>query len=223
MADARTRVGKGSGAASTSAPRSLIIQCPDLSIRYTERLAETGITASVGSTRDRYDHALAETVNGLYKAEVIHHLGPRKNRAAVEMATTPSRSTGIYSSRRSGGKLSQAVVGTGQQGRLKYTNYPPQNPGRFTRGLCTASIPPDTPIHFRFDDSRPGFGIAFRPEGLCLAGIPFFRTMACQPIVMPSWSSREFMVAMLHSRCNESEASVQHICSVNSVDQKNLL
>jgi transposase InsO family protein len=43
--------------------------------------------ASVGSTGDRYDHALAETVNGLYKAEVIHHLGPWKNRAAVEMAT----------------------------------------------------------------------------------------------------------------------------------------
>ena len=42
------------------------------------------------------------------------------------------------------------------------------------RGLCTASIPPDAPIHFRFDGSRPGFGIAFCPEGLCLAGIPFF-------------------------------------------------
>ncbi len=58
-----------------------------LSIRYTERLAEAGVAASVGSTGDSYDNALAETINGIYKAEVIHHLGPWKNRSAVEMAT----------------------------------------------------------------------------------------------------------------------------------------
>jgi putative transposase len=57
-----------------------------LSIRYTKRLADAGIAASVGSTGDSYDNALAETINGLYKAEVIHHLGPWKNRAAVEIA-----------------------------------------------------------------------------------------------------------------------------------------
>ncbi len=58
-----------------------------LSIAYSERLAEAGIEASVGSVGDAYDNALAETVNGLYKAEVIHRLGPWKNRDTVEAAT----------------------------------------------------------------------------------------------------------------------------------------
>ena len=44
--------------------------------RYTERLAEAGIEPSVGSVGDSYDNALAETINGLYKAEVIHRRGP---------------------------------------------------------------------------------------------------------------------------------------------------
>ena len=43
-----------------------------LAIRYTERLAETGAVNSVGSSGDSYDNALAETINGLYKAELIH-------------------------------------------------------------------------------------------------------------------------------------------------------
>ena len=47
----------------------------DLSIRYSERLAEAGIEPSVGSNGDKYDNALAETINGLYKAEVIHRRG----------------------------------------------------------------------------------------------------------------------------------------------------
>ena len=47
-----------------------------VSIRYTERLAEAGIEPSVGSVGDSYDNALAETINGLYKAEVIHRCGP---------------------------------------------------------------------------------------------------------------------------------------------------
>ena len=51
-----------------------------LSIRYTERLAEAGFNASVGSVGDSYDNALAETINGLYKAEVIHKNGPWKGR-----------------------------------------------------------------------------------------------------------------------------------------------
>ena len=57
-----------------------------VSIRYTERLAEAGIEPSVGSLGDSYDNALAETINGLYKAEVIHRQSWR-NREAVEMAT----------------------------------------------------------------------------------------------------------------------------------------
>lgn len=58
-----------------------------VSIRYSERLAEAGIEPSVGSVGDSYDNALAETVNGLYKAEVIHRRGPWRNFEAVEFAT----------------------------------------------------------------------------------------------------------------------------------------
>ncbi len=58
-----------------------------VSIRYTERLAEAGIEPSVGSVGDSYDNALAETINGLYKAEVIHRRGPWKTFEAVEFAT----------------------------------------------------------------------------------------------------------------------------------------
>ena len=58
-----------------------------LSIKYTERLAEAGIEPSVGSVGDSYDNALAETINGLYKAEVIHRRGPWRTMEAVEFAT----------------------------------------------------------------------------------------------------------------------------------------
>ena len=58
-----------------------------VSIRYTERLAEAGVEPSVGSVGDSYDNALAETINGLYKAEVIHRRGPWRSCEAVEFAT----------------------------------------------------------------------------------------------------------------------------------------
>ena len=58
-----------------------------LSIKYTERLSEAGIEPSVGSVGDSYDNALAETINGLYKAEVIHRRGPWRTMEAVEFAT----------------------------------------------------------------------------------------------------------------------------------------
>ena len=58
-----------------------------LSIRYTERLEEAGIETSVGSRGDAYDNALAESVIGLYKAEVIRHEGPWKGLEEVEFAT----------------------------------------------------------------------------------------------------------------------------------------
>jgi transposase InsO family protein len=58
-----------------------------LAIRYTERLAEAGIEPSVGSVGDSYDNALAETVIGLFKTEVIHPRGPWRSREAVEFAT----------------------------------------------------------------------------------------------------------------------------------------
>ncbi len=58
-----------------------------LSIRYTERLAEAGIESSVGSVGDSYDNAMAETLIGLFKAEVIHRLGPWRGLDQVEMET----------------------------------------------------------------------------------------------------------------------------------------
>ena len=56
-------------------------------IRYTERLVEAGATPSVGSVGDSYDNALAESVNGLYKTEIINRKGPWRTRDDVELAT----------------------------------------------------------------------------------------------------------------------------------------
>jgi transposase InsO family protein len=58
-----------------------------VSIRYTERLAEAGIEPSVGSKGDSYDNALAETINGLYKAELIHRRAPWQTVESLELAT----------------------------------------------------------------------------------------------------------------------------------------
>jgi transposase InsO family protein len=58
-----------------------------LSIRYADRLTEVGITPSVGSVGDSYDNALAETINGLFKTEVIRQQGPWRNLEDVEFAT----------------------------------------------------------------------------------------------------------------------------------------
>jgi putative transposase len=58
-----------------------------LSIRYTERLAEAGVATSVGSRGDSYDNALAESVIGLYKTELVHHRGPWRGRDDLELAT----------------------------------------------------------------------------------------------------------------------------------------
>ena len=60
---------------------------PNVSIKYTERLSEAGIEPSVGSVGDSYDNALAETINSLYKAEVIHRRGPWSSFEPVEFAT----------------------------------------------------------------------------------------------------------------------------------------
>jgi transposase InsO family protein len=57
-----------------------------VSIKYTERLKEAGVEPSVSSVGDSYHNALAETINGLYKAEVIWRRGPWRNFEAVEFA-----------------------------------------------------------------------------------------------------------------------------------------
>ena len=59
----------------------------DLALRYTERLVDAGVEPSVGSDGGSYDNALAETINGLYKAEVIHRRGPWRSFEAVAFAT----------------------------------------------------------------------------------------------------------------------------------------
>ena len=58
-----------------------------VSIKYSERLAEAGIEPSVGSKGDSYDNALAETINGLYKTELIHRRAPWKTKESLELAT----------------------------------------------------------------------------------------------------------------------------------------
>ena len=58
-----------------------------LSLRYTERLAQMGIAPSVGSVGDSYDNALAESIIGLYKTELIARRGPWRHCEAVELAT----------------------------------------------------------------------------------------------------------------------------------------
>ena len=62
-----------------------------VSIMYTGRLAEAGIEPSVGNVGDSFDNALAETINGLYKAEVIHRRGPWRSFKAVEYATLETK------------------------------------------------------------------------------------------------------------------------------------
>jgi len=58
-----------------------------VSIRYSERMAEAGIEPSVGSRGDSYDNALAETINGLYKTELVHRRGSWKTKESLELAT----------------------------------------------------------------------------------------------------------------------------------------
>lgn len=58
-----------------------------LSLRYSQRLADTSVAASVGSSGDALDNALAETINGLYKTELIKKDGPWRSRQQLELAT----------------------------------------------------------------------------------------------------------------------------------------
>ena len=109
------------------------------SIRYTERLAEAGIEPSVGSVGDSYDNALAETINGLYKTEVIHRRGPWRSFEAVEFATLEW--VDWFNNRRllePIGNIPPAEAeallrhaGRDSDGRVTQTKTPPANPGRF--------------------------------------------------------------------------------------------
>ncbi len=111
-----------------------------MSIRYSERLAEAGIEPSVDSVGNSYDNALAETINGLYKGEVIHRQAWR-NREQVELATLDwvhwynhkrlPGPIGHPASRSRSGLLS-ATTRSGQGG-LTQTKWPPRKPRRFKK------------------------------------------------------------------------------------------
>lgn len=105
-----------------------------VSIRYSERLAEAGIEPSLGSTGDSDDNALAETINGLYKAQLIHRRGPWKTREAVELATLEWVSwstTGGCSNRSATSRRSRPRRTTGASaGRLHPQPSSPRRPRR---------------------------------------------------------------------------------------------
>ncbi|ELT42581.1 DDE-type integrase/transposase/recombinase, partial [Arthrobacter nitrophenolicus] len=115
--------------------------CQYLSIRYTERLAEAGIEPSVGSVGDSYDNALAETINGLFKAEVIHRRGPWRSFEAVEYATLEW--VDWFNNRRLLEPIGNippaeaeakfyAALDAEPHGRITNRNQPPSNPAPFT-------------------------------------------------------------------------------------------
>ena len=83
--------------------RRLLEPAQYLAIRYTARLARAGAVASAGTAGDSYDNALAESIIGPYKAELIYHRGPWKTVATVEAAT--ARWVGWFNTRRLSGPL----------------------------------------------------------------------------------------------------------------------
>ncbi len=126
-----------------------------VSIHYTERLAEAGIDPSVGSVGDSYDNALAETVNGLFKTEVIRRRGPWRSLEAVEFATLEwvdwfnhrrlLKPIGNMPPAEAEAALLRPIAGD-CAGGVTQTKQPPANPGRFTT--------PTTPSFFSALDLR---------------------------------------------------------------------
>ena len=115
-----------------------------LSIRYTERLAEAGIEPSVGSKGDSDDNALAETINGLYKAELIHRRAPWKTKESVELVTLNGghwlnhhrllEPVGYIPPAEAEANYWRQLAGQTQAEALTYMKRPPRNPGRFISG-----------------------------------------------------------------------------------------
>jgi putative transposase len=112
-----------------------------LSIRYTERLLDAGIEPSVGSVGDSYDNALAETINGLIKTEVIHRRGPWRSAEAVEFSTLEW--VDWFNSRRLLEPIGNippveaearyyAQSQSARHSGVSQTKRPPATPGRFT-------------------------------------------------------------------------------------------
>jgi transposase InsO family protein len=116
-----------------------------VSIKYTQRLAEAGVEPSVGSVGDSYDNALAETINGLYKAEVIHRRGPWRSFETLEIRdpgmsgliqkSTAARANRQHTASRSRGALLRHR-GRPSHGGLTQTKQPPAYPARFKPSIC---------------------------------------------------------------------------------------
>lgn len=115
-----------------------------VSIKYTERLAAAGIQPSVGSVGDSYDNALAESINALYKAELIHRRGPWRSFEAVVFATLrvgrlvqPSPVNGAARLHHAGRGRTTLLrfAGTSSASGVTRINLPPGFPGRFTLAL----------------------------------------------------------------------------------------
>ena len=136
-----------------------------VSIRYTERLAEAGVEPSVGSVGDSYDNALAETINGLYKAEVIHRRGPWRSFEAVEFATLEwvdwfkqlpaAGAHRQHPAGRSRGALLRHAE-RDSHGRVTQTKRPPANPVRFRLSfpVLSCSCPVTEPLIRRSSDDK---------------------------------------------------------------------
>jgi hypothetical protein len=113
-----------------------------LSVRYTERLAEVGIEPSVGSRVDSYDNALAETINGLDKAELIHRRAPSKTRDSVALAPLQwvhwfkhirlLEPVGYIPLAESEANYWQRLASQTAEAVSTETNRPPGKPGRFS-------------------------------------------------------------------------------------------
>ena len=105
---------------------------------------EAGVEPSVGSVGDSYDNALAETINGLYKAEIIHRRGPWRSLEAVEFATLEW--VDWFNNRRllepignippaEAEERYYAMLERPCHGGVTQTKWPPTNPGRFSAPL----------------------------------------------------------------------------------------
>ena len=96
-----------------------------LAIRYTQRLAEAGAVASVGSRGDSYDNALAEAFHSLFKAELVRHRGPWRNIDDLEIAV--AEYIDWYNHRRLHGEI--GLVPPAQYDHTHYRHNPPPTPG----------------------------------------------------------------------------------------------
>jgi putative transposase len=127
--------------------RRLVEFTQPVGLRYTERLAEAGIEPSVGSVGDSYDNALAETINGLYKAELIDRRSwPTKTEARMALFTYIE---GWYNPRRRHSALGQMSPANFERKHIDHnrTPIPRGEHGLPTVGVCVAGATPPVDNH----------------------------------------------------------------------------